>query len=51
MRYELPDYEGPAVRPLLPNKPHGVPRVDDRSVLNGIFWVLHSCQIPFADEK
>jgi transposase len=22
---------------LLPNKPHGVPRVDDRPILNGIF--------------
>jgi hypothetical protein len=29
----------------------GVPRVDDRRVVNGIFWVLRSCQIPFADEK
>ena len=25
-----------------PNKPHGVPRVDDRRVLNGIVWVLRS---------
>ena len=24
----------------VPNKPRGVPRVDDRHVLNGIFWVL-----------
>jgi len=24
------------------NKPRGVPRVDDRRVLNGIFWVLRS---------
>jgi len=28
------------IEPLLPNKPRGVPRVDDRRVLNGIFWVL-----------
>ena len=27
---------------MLPNKPRGVPRVDDRRVLNGIFWVLRS---------
>jgi transposase len=27
------------IAPLLPNKPRGVPRVDDRRVLNGIFWV------------
>jgi transposase len=24
------------------NKPRGVPHVDDRRVLNGIFWVLRS---------
>jgi transposase len=29
-------------RAALPNKPRGVPRVDDRRVLNGIFWVLRS---------
>jgi transposase len=27
---------------MLPNKARGVPRVDDRRVLNGIFWVLRS---------
>jgi len=26
----------------LPNKPRGVPRVNARRVLNGIFWVLRS---------
>ena len=26
----------------LPNKPRGVPRVNDRRVLNGIFWILRS---------
>jgi len=25
---------------MLPNKPRGVPRVNDRRVLNGIFWIL-----------
>jgi transposase len=30
------------IKPMLPNKPHGVPRVNDRHVLNGIFWVLRS---------
>jgi transposase len=30
------------IKPMLPNKPRGVPRVDDRRVLNGIFWVLRS---------
>ena len=37
MRYELTDYEWDAIKPFLPNKPRGVPRVDDRRVLNGIF--------------
>ena len=40
MRYELTDHEWAAIRPMLPNKPRGVPRVNDRRVLNGIFWVL-----------
>lgn len=30
------------IRPLAPNKVHGVARVDDRRVLNGIFWRLRS---------
>jgi transposase len=42
MRYELTDFEWTAIRSFLPNKPRGVPRVDDRRVLNGIFWVLRS---------
>jgi hypothetical protein len=42
MRYELTDFEWAAIKPMLPNKPRGVPRVDDRRVLNGIFWVLGS---------
>jgi Putative transposase of IS4/5 family (DUF4096) len=42
MRYELTHYEWAAIKPFLPNKPRGVPRVNDRRVLNGIFWVLRS---------
>ena len=42
MRYELTDHEWTAIKPFLPNKPRGVPRVNDRRVLNGIFWVLRS---------
>jgi Putative transposase of IS4/5 family (DUF4096) len=42
MRYELSDHEWDAIKPMLPNKPRGIPRVDDRRVLNGIFWVLRS---------
>src|SRR5919106_2398303 len=41
-RYDLTDFEWHVIEPLLPNKPRGVPRVDDRRVLNGIFWVLRS---------
>ena len=37
MRYELTDREWFAIGPMLPNKPRGVPRVNDRRVLNGIF--------------
>ena len=42
MRYALTDREWAAIKPMLPNKPRGVPRVNDRRVLNGIFWVLRS---------
>jgi transposase len=42
MRYELTDFEWAAIKPFLPNKPRGVPRANDRRVLNGIFWVLRS---------
>src|ERR1700682_2679478 len=42
MRYELTDEEWAAIKPMLPNKPRGVPRVNDRRVLNGIFWILRS---------
>src|SRR5687767_6059929 len=42
MRYELSDHEWGVIRPMLPNKPRGIPRVDDRRVLNGIFWGLRS---------
>jgi len=50
MRYELTEYEWTAIKPMLPNKPRGVPRVNDRRVLNGILWVLRSgapwCDLP-----
>jgi transposase len=42
MRYELNDGEWSVIKSMLPNKPRGIPRVDDRRVLNGIFWVLRS---------
>jgi transposase len=42
MRYELSDSEWSVIDAMLPNKPRGVHRVDDRRVLNGIFWILRS---------
>jgi transposase len=47
-RYELSDFEWSVIAPLLPNKPRGVPRVDDRRVLNGIYWRLRTGS-PWAD--
>ena len=47
-RYELTDFEWAIIEPLLPNKPRGVPRVDDRKVLNGIYWRLRT-GAPWAD--
>jgi transposase len=36
VRYELSDYEWTAIKPMLPNKPRGVRRVNDRRVRNDI---------------
>ena len=41
-RYEITDFEWSIIAPLLPDKPRGAPRVDDRRVLNGIFWRLRA---------
>ena len=41
LRYEFSDHEWDAINPMVPNKPRGVPGVDDRRVLNGIFWEAH----------
>ena len=41
-RYELTDFGWSIIEPLLPNKPSGVPRVDDRRVLNRIYWRLRT---------
>ena len=47
-RYELSDFEWSVMAPLLPSKPRGVARVDDRRVLNGIYWRLRTGS-PWAD--
>ena len=47
-RYELTDGEWLIIAPLLPNKPRGVPRVDDRRVLNGILWRFRT-GLPWAE--
>ncbi len=57
MRYELSDCEWAAITPTLTNKPRGIRRVNDRRVLNGIFWVLRSealyrdCQSTFITAR
>jgi transposase len=47
-RCELSDFERSIIQPLLPNKPRGVPRADDRKMLNGIYWRLRTGS-PWAD--
>ncbi|WP_348769687.1 transposase [Brucella sp. BO2] len=39
-RFDLTDFEWSVIEPLLPTKVRGKARVDDRRVLNGIFWRL-----------
>jgi transposase len=47
-RFDLTDFECSVIAPLLPNKVRGVKRVDDRRLLNGIFWRLRT-GAPWAD--
>ncbi|KGB55879.1 Transposase [Sphingopyxis sp. LC81] len=47
-RFELTDFEWSIIEPQLPNKPRGVPRVDDRRVINGILWRFRTGS-PWAD--
>ena len=47
-RYELTDRAWSIIEPLLPNKSRGVPRVDDRRILNGILWRFRT-GAPWAD--
>jgi transposase len=41
-RYDLSETEWRLIEPLLPNEARGVARVDDRRVINGIFYVLRT---------
>ncbi len=41
-RFDLSDAEWQIIEQHLPNKPRGVARVDDRRVLNGIFFILRT---------
>ena len=47
-RFDLTDFEWSTIQPLLPNKPRGVPRVNDRRVINGILWRFRTGS-PWAD--
>lgn len=47
-RFDLADSEWAIIQPLLPNKSRGVPRVDDRRVINGILWRFRTGS-PWAD--
>lgn len=47
-RYELTDFEWSVIEPLLSNKPRGFARVDERRMLNGIYWRLRPGS-PWAD--
>ncbi len=41
-RFDLTDFEWSVIQPLLPQKSRGVPRGNERRVLNGIFWRLRT---------
>ena len=47
-RSDMRDFEWNFIKKLLPNKPRGVKRVDDRCVINGILYALHT-DIPWRD--
>src|ERR1044072_9108016 len=42
MRYDLTDFEWSVIAPVLLTGRPGTKRLDDRRVMNGIFWVLRT---------
>ena len=42
MRFDLSDKEWAMIEPLLPKDVRGKARVDDRRVMNGIFYILRT---------
>ncbi|MDE2063622.1 MAG: transposase, partial [Bradyrhizobium sp.] len=42
MRYDLTDFEWSVIEPLLPKDRRGRKPINNRRVLNGIFWVLRT---------
>lgn len=42
MRFDLSDEEWAAIAPLLPAAKQGPKRIDDRLILNGIFYILRT---------
>jgi transposase len=54
MRYEFSDDERTAIKPMLPNKPRGVWRGDDRRVLDGSSWfrrAMGDCRRPIVPAR
>jgi transposase len=41
-RFDLSDEEWAVIAPLLPQQTRGAKRVDDRKILNGIFYILRT---------
>jgi hypothetical protein len=51
MRHELSDFEWAAIKPMRrPNKARGAAGVNDRRVLNGIFWRV-ACHTGFMKRE
>ena len=47
MRYDLSDCEWSVIKPMLPNKQRGIPRLDDRRVLNAATHVVRESLLIF----